>query len=280
MSKYTTEVRYICETLAGLDESTGYNNVEDVIKKSYKKIFNFEFPIFDENYRPVLCQKILKHYYTREIGEETFGLWQLRLNTRLNEIMPFYNQLYKMMGDDEINLFDDTNLKKTGNREENVDKDGNANTNTNTTKNGSTTNNYEEGTTNKGTDNISKQGNNVSRNLYSDTPQNQLSGVENQNYLTDARKITDNIDESTNENYDGMTHTQGEGRSTNIDQTNGNENNVYKEDINTTAQYLEHIFGKSGGASYLELMLKYRDSMINIDMMIIESLGDLFINLW
>ena len=39
--------------------------------------------------------KILMHFYTREIGEETFGLWQLRLCDRLNVIMPYYNQLYK-----------------------------------------------------------------------------------------------------------------------------------------------------------------------------------------
>ena len=39
--------------------------------------------------------KILRHFYTREIGEETFGLWQLRLCDRLNVIMPYYNQLYR-----------------------------------------------------------------------------------------------------------------------------------------------------------------------------------------
>ena len=29
MSRYTTEVRYICESLAGLDKSVGYSNVNE-----------------------------------------------------------------------------------------------------------------------------------------------------------------------------------------------------------------------------------------------------------
>ena len=64
MSKYTTEVRYVCEYYAGLDKSVGGAKVDDVIEKSISGIFDFDFPIFDENYRSVLEKKILKHYST------------------------------------------------------------------------------------------------------------------------------------------------------------------------------------------------------------------------
>lgn len=70
MSVYTTEVRYICEYEAGLIESTGYNDIDIVVEKSWDKIFK-KFPIFDEAYRKTLCTKILMHYYTREISAET-----------------------------------------------------------------------------------------------------------------------------------------------------------------------------------------------------------------
>ena len=93
MSKYTTEVRFICEQAADYDASQNYAKVSEIIDKAIPKVFDFDFPIFDETYRNVLCTKILKHYYTREICEETVGLWKLRLDTRLNEIMPFYNKL-------------------------------------------------------------------------------------------------------------------------------------------------------------------------------------------
>ena len=95
MSKYTTELRFILEAYAGLDESEGNDNVNEIITKALPKLFNFDFPIFDEAYREVLERKIVRHYYTREIGFETIGLWKLKLNMVMNEIMPFYNKLYE-----------------------------------------------------------------------------------------------------------------------------------------------------------------------------------------
>lgn len=95
MAKYTTEVRSICENYANLKESKGYNSVQSILNDSWDKVFDFDFPIFDENYREPLCKKILKHFYTKEIGEETVGLWKLRLDDRMNEIMPYYNKLYE-----------------------------------------------------------------------------------------------------------------------------------------------------------------------------------------
>ena len=100
MSHYTTEVRYICETTAGLTESAGFNSIDDILNKCTDDIFNFDYPIFDEAYRFPLNKKILRHFYTREICEETVGLWKLRLQQTLNEIMPYYNKLY------ESELFD------------------------------------------------------------------------------------------------------------------------------------------------------------------------------
>lgn len=95
MSKYTTEVRFLCETEAGLTESRGFNSIDSILQDAAPKIFNFDFPIFDETYRLPLEIKILRYYYTREICEETVGLWKLRLQNKLNLIMPYYNQLYE-----------------------------------------------------------------------------------------------------------------------------------------------------------------------------------------
>ena len=95
MSKYTTEIRFLCESLTGHTESVGFSSVKDVIRDAVPIIFDFDFPLYDPTYKPVLCAKILRHYYTREICEETYGLWKLRLEDRLNTIMPYYNQLYK-----------------------------------------------------------------------------------------------------------------------------------------------------------------------------------------
>lgn len=117
MAKYTTSVRSICEVNAGLDASAGQASVAQIIESARPKIFNFSYPIYDEEYRSVLETKILRHYYMREIGMETVGLWKMYLETRLNEIMPYYNKLYQselLVAD--LNPFWDVDYTKTGNK--------------------------------------------------------------------------------------------------------------------------------------------------------------------
>ena len=89
MSKYTTELRFLCETVAGLTESKGYAHIDDILESAAPVIFDFDWPLFDDEYRTALEIKILRHYYTREISEETVGLWKLRLCDKLNMIMPY-----------------------------------------------------------------------------------------------------------------------------------------------------------------------------------------------
>lgn len=246
MSKYTTEVRFICEVNSGLSESVGYSKIEDVITGAIPKIFDFNFPIFDESYRGVLERKILKHFYTREICEETVGLWKLRLNTRLNEIMPYYNKLYNS----ELLAFNPLythNLTRTKNGTQN-------NTNTGTV----------ESTGHSKTVGIGI-GENTSTSIdkYSDTPQGDLTNVENGSYLTNARIVNDsaNTSSSSENTSDNSGSVQSNGTS------------------DTTENYLENIVGYDG-RSASELLKDYRDTFLNIDMMVINDLEDLFIQLW
>ena len=96
MAQYTTEVRTICESAAGLSSGIGFNSIDEFLTRTLvKKVLPLKYPIFDEEYRYVLNKKILIHFFTREIGEETVGLWLLRLEQRMEEIMPYYNQLYE-----------------------------------------------------------------------------------------------------------------------------------------------------------------------------------------
>lgn len=160
MSKYTTEVRYICENYASLRESVGYNSVAEVLEKSWNKVFDFSFPIFDETYRKPLCKKILKHFYTREICEETVGLWKLRLDARMNEIMPYFNKLY----DSELIAIEpliNNRYKEVSKKEKSgADVSAGSKTSSETTSNGGTvirTGGYTD--THSGTDTNVKSGN-------------------------------------------------------------------------------------------------------------------------
>lgn len=251
MSKYTTEVRFICETLAGYDTSQGYGKVSDIIGKSWDKVFDFDFPIFDEEYRSVLCKKILMHYYTREIGLETVGLWKLKLETLMNEVMPYYNKMYETVKLNFDPLVDADYTKR---------HDGSGAGNS---KNTGTDNGTHTGTIG---DNGSHTRNNTRWDIYSDTPQGALTNVDEETYLTDARKITDN-----GGGTDANVRTFNEGNSVTRNS---------QSDYSNTDEYLEHVIGKMPGKSYPKMIMEYRDSIINVDMQVIDSLRDLFMKVW
>ena len=242
MSKYTTELRFICESKAGLSDSVGFNQIDDVISNSWNKIFD-NFPIFDESYRSVLCSKILKHYYTREISAETVGLWQLWLNTRMGEIMPYYNKLYESALL-EFDPFKDTNYSRNHGGTFTGD----------TVRNGRSDVSVDNSVTSNGTSN--------SKNLFSDTPQGAITNIENESYLTNATLIKDTDTNTTN--TDGNSTTQ----------------NTETTGITNTDNWIETIVGKQSTVSYSKLLQEFRDTFLNIDVMIINDLSDLFMNLW
>ena len=279
MSKYTTELRFICETSAGLTDSEGYTSTRDIIEKSRAKIFDFDYPIFDEKYRSVLETKIIKHYYTREIAAETVGLWKLWLDERMNNIMPYYNQLYKseLL---EFNPLYDTDITTDSNRkinheENSTDKNvrtDNLNNKNTRTDNLSTQNSHEDHDTDSGTnDNLT---------AYSDTPQNGLKGVTELNYLTNATKVNG----SDNKKHDNNGSYNIKNTGTQIDDatqtgTVSNDGSGTKKYDNTD-EYLEHVKGKRGTDSYAKILQEYRKTFLNIDQMIINSLSDLFMGVW
>lgn len=266
MSHYTTEVRYICEVAAGYTESQGYSSVETILQKAWGNIFQ-NFPLFDESYRSVLCQKILRHYYTREICCETVGLWKLWLNTKMMEIMPYYNQLYKSAAM-EFNPLENTDYTRKGNRQ------GTGSEDTTGTSKDDRTSTQTRDTTLSSDSTSTDTHTNTNRDLYSDTPQGALTGVENEEYLTNARKISDSYSGDFVENRDTSEH----GATSQTDAYTGSTTGT--KDSSTTEEYLETISGKMGGESYANLIMEYRQSLINIDMMIIDELKDLFFQLY
>lgn len=218
MSKYTTQVRLICESMLDLNENVVSNSVDDVLEQTWDKVFTFKFPIFDEAYRKELCIKILRHFWTREIAHETYGAWKLRMETKLCDIMPYYNQLYKseLL---EFNPLYDVDFTRTTNRDS-----------------ADTVNGVNDGTS-KSTD------------LFSDTPQNGLQDVESGEYLTNA-SVSDN-------NY----------RNNNTTNSNSNEN------------FWEKVQGRTHKPA-AQLLMDFRKSFLNIDMLIIDELEPLFMQLW
>lgn len=299
MSKYTVELRYICETMAGLEASVGGDDVDQVIQNSIPSIFNFSFPIFDESYRNVLETKILMHYYTREIAHETVGLWKLKLKTKLNEIMPYYNQLYKSELLDFNPLYD-VDITRTHVRDSSGTRDTDENRDTESTgsventsdrnKDSETITNNRIQNQNNSTDDgtINRTSNNTDK--YSDTPQGAITDLAQDKYLTNARLVS----ESENTATHGTNSTTQNGTTDGDTTVSENENNesatdsknnssttrTEKTNLTDTETYLERVQGKQGSGDYSEMLLKFRNTFLNIDMMVINELEELFFQLW
>lgn len=283
MSKYTVELRYICETMAGLEASVGGDDVDQVIQNAIPNIFNFSFPIFDESYRNVLETKILMHYYTREIAHETVGLWKLKLKTKLNEIMPYYNQLYKSELLDFNPLYD-VDITRSHVRDSSGTRDTENKSSTDSTtdtENNQVTNNRiqnHNSNTGGGTNNTSRN----NTNKYSDTPQGAITDLATDKYLTNARLVneTDNTASHWNDTTEQNGTTDGSVDTTGKNEYSSSTDSSSNTNLTDTETYLERVQGKQGSGDYSEMLLKFRNTFLNIDMMVINELEELFFQLW
>ena len=338
MSHYTTTVRAICETAAGLTSDVGYNDVAQVLNGSWDKIFE-DFPIFEEEHREILCKKILRHYYTEEIAFETVGLWKLALNSKMQEIMPKYNELYSISASITNPLYNKNVVKefegnvtddKTSTRTDNL-KDthsGGVKTVTSSTRTDDLTDTNGGSVTTKTdskrtdalktvTDNTSTSttsssaSNNTSNeNFTSDTPQGSLSDVKAGRYMTNANigKSTgstsgsDKNDTSSNNTVNNTGTVSNAGTDTVTDSRTLKKTGTVKDEGTSTvtdtsavahtgtvsdvgktvsdSQHTERVTGYDGSEISGELLAKYSKSVINIDMMIINELSELFMQIW
>lgn len=233
MSRYTIELRYLIE-----------GNYDLGLK---------DYPIFDESYREQLNNKIIQHYYFREIGFETEALFKNRLNQKMNEIMPYYNQMYESskLKIDPLSTID---LEEVFSRKSKTTGEGTSST----SGTGNNTNNFNStDTTDYGK--ISK---------FSDIAQAQTTPNEilNDKYLTSAT-VDDGQDKNTN-------------TGTNISQTESTTSGTSTDERNLDEDTTLTRKGNNGTASESELLNMYRETFLNIDMMIIDDLDELFLGIW
>lgn len=221
------------------------------IKTLIDNNFDFQmtnYPIFDENYRETLNHNILYHYYENEIGFETASLFRLYLNQKLNEIMPYYNELYKA----QKNIIDNNLLLNNVNITENLQATNTKHDTNNTT----TTSSSQSNSTNNGTSN--------NKNLFQDTPQGNIAqtDIDNQTYATNLT-----LDRNTTNN-----------RINDTSSSNGTANNTLNS--SGTNNYIKTIIGNNGGKFNIDLLNDIKNNLMNIDLMIINDLNELFMQIF
>lgn len=222
MSAYTTQLRYpIIQFLKDINEEP----IEENWYKIFDKLGLNDYPIFDENYRKELNYKIIRHYYMREIGAETFGLFKFYLRRTMFEIMPYYNQLYNSQLIEISDPLNDIDMH------------------------------YDDIWENEGTGNNSNSGSSNSRNVYQDTPMSLLTNDPQHDPTIQG------MDYATNVTYDTQS-AQAQGTNHNV--ADGTDS--------------KHEYGHR--QTQQELLMKLRESFLNIDMDIIKDLEVCFFRLW
>jgi len=91
MSEFTIPLKRVIELTGGTAEIEPDTGIRKLVGGDIGLQY---YPIFQEDHRDTLTGKIVDHYWNREIGMLTIDQFQLAMRRKMNEVMPFFNQLY------------------------------------------------------------------------------------------------------------------------------------------------------------------------------------------
>lgn len=206
------------------------------------------YPIFDEPYRAKLNEKIVAHYALREIGSETPQMFVFYLGRTMREQMDYFNQLYlsarhkfdPFITSDVRQELDSTNVNESSGRSSGTQSN--------------------ESTANSTSD---TKADNSSMTFNSEFPQTRID---------DFRKFATSASQTDST---GNTHTS---TSQDSSATATSQSNADYSRSSDKGNSVSHTIGTGGSQS--QLLLDWRSTMLNIDMMVIDSLEDLFMGVW
>ena len=152
MSKYTLELNQIVNDL-------DFN------------LFDFEYNLYDNDLKSAFEKKFINHFYFYEIGLTPIARFKKALQIKLNDIFPYYKQLYQTeLRSAEIDFMLNKDLKEEYTRQ----LTGNSSINQSSTS----------------------SSNDTSLNINNDTPQNKIDDLDQ--FMTSASKNTDNSTMNSN----------------------------------------------------------------------------------
>lgn len=206
------------------------------------------YPIFDERHRAELNHKIAAHFALREIGQETVEQFVFYLGRTMNEIMPYYNQLYESESikydpllTTDMSSETDSNTKSEQSGKSSADQSTKVNSTTDTkasAKNGATSFHSENPQT-------------MSEFERNSTTADQTAGHNETDTHVSQQSDTESLSHATTD----FSHSSDTGKA------------------------VQHSKGFSG-ASGAQLVTAWRAAMLNIDMMVINDLEPCFMSVW
>lgn len=315
MARYTLNLSEICEQVTGLNfntltEANPFDRIDTIADAAAPILVSNRYDLLDNgDDKNSFLRMLLEHYWEYEVCALTPSDFILRLNRKLNEIAPLFNQRYESMKMEfpvfqDINVWTDGQIDRTAHKTDVLDGEvrnsGTDRTGYGKKESTSLDSHYSNGqripkTTDWAYDN--------------DTPQNSISGITDQDYLTRYGKRTSEVDGKSVKNNAHSGTTMG-GDAYTIAAVNYNEGDADGGDFGTTESYGgtkqsgedtfthghkaetdntfnsdatsqdvsgTHQYGKNNsGKTYAQMMEEYRHAMINVFQEMIDELHELF----
>lgn len=262
MGVYTTELRNVIR-VAETQAHGSYAEFE-YTGATWTALGLDSYPIYDESHRAELNRKICDHFYMREIGAETVALFRLFVRRTMQEIMPYYNELYRT-ADLITNPLNEIEVIKT----EGWGESGSTTDATTTDTTVKDTTSATDGTTSE------TQTDSNSKSIYNDTPMSMVQDdggtlIEDGQYATSVTIDTSSTNESTSTDTtrNSTTDTTRQDRT----DSNGTSERSGSRDETETGHR----------KSPAELVMEYRRAILNVDNMVIHDseLNDCFMNVY
>jgi hypothetical protein len=219
-------------------------SVRDRIEVGRTKLFDFDYPIFDPDYKNVFETHFIRHFYMREIGFETEGLFKFYLENWMIINMPYFNKVFES----ELIQFDpltNTKMDITDKKTVNKTQDQTGSSDGSSTSSGSLADN------------------DFARHLVSNNPDSRLQLTANNG--EGVIEYASEIEENTANN----SKTSSSNDSNHVTQSANAVSNEIED-------YVQSRIGKVGDQSFSKMLNEYRDSLVRVENSIFKEMQQLF----
>ena len=270
MANYTMEIRQMIDNpLIGLF-TFDYDFYSDIHtdKEAFEKLF-------------------IQWYYFREIGFETPERFKLKLQAKLNMIMPYYRQL-AMTEWDKVRtveqMMSSKNLIETTEHKQSIE--GSNESESNATSSNNQSDSMNQSSTTSGTSDVTTSGTNSATTTTTEKQSNLSDGVSqaslSDGYLTSSGESTNTSNGETSDttnttissNGTSNSSTSSQGTSEQNGKTSGNNKQELTESTTFTSS------GDIGIQTPAYAITEWRKVILNLNEMIIKDCEDLFMKLY
>lgn len=256
--------------------------VDEIIQNGKDKFFDFTFPWYadDKTGLDDFKNLFLRKNYMKQIGQETTAQFKLYVQARLMEKMPLYKQLYEstlLEYDPLINRKLTTTTTESENEERGKESENIVSTTaTGTTEENNNSNRSGSSTAQRNSEsNMNTETNNQS--VHSENPEITMANKDYASSMdrekkTEAGSGNENVDENKSVNDNTTEHNNSDSDASSHE-TGNLEENEKKERNKNGNEVVEGFYGESQA----DAILKYRETILNLNEMICNDMNDLFL---